>query len=557
MNYALKAIKYAQDVVEGKIPNCKPAILAAVRFLKDLEREKKSDFPYRFDYEKANRICRFMEKMPHVKGEWAGQKIKLEPWQCFIECNIFGWVNKETSYRRFRESQELIPRKNAKSTRVAIRGNYLAFVDNEPGSEVYCGATSEKQAFEVFRPAWLQVNGLPALQAQFEISLAGNAKNPGTMYREKDMSKFEVMIGNPGDGSSPHGAIVDEYHEHATDNMVETMKTGMGARRQPLLSIISTSGSLLNGPCHEMQKELQRILEGTVNDETIFGIIYGIDEGDDWEDPAMLIKANPNYGISAYEEYLLAQLKSAKRSARKQNSFRTKHLNEWVGAKSAWMNMMAWNRQRMRPGITMEDFKGIPCRISADLSSKKDVTCVDVTFFKDGHYYSFKKYFVPEKATEENDKYEEFMIGGFLETTDGYMIDQESIEEYILGILSNYNVIDTSFDEWNAAYMATRLAKLNTEVITFPFRVQYVSEPMKKLEALILDGKYWHDGNPVTTWMFGNVAAKEDTRGNIFPNKDRPNDHRCKIDGVSAAIMNMARWMISEEPPKEYKLFFV
>lgn len=558
------AIQYARDVVSGRIIACKWVDLACKRFLSDMKRQNSPDFPYKYDQKRADKFVSLAQHMPHVKGEWAakGQMIVYEPWQTFIDCNLFGWVHSVTEYRRFRLSFELIPRKNAKSTRVAIRGTYLAFVDGEVGAEVYCGATTEKQAFEVYRPAWQMVNELPSFKNVFEITMAGNSKNPGTMYRPKDMSKFEVVIGKPGDGASPHGAIVDEYHEHQTDDLVETMQTGMGARRQPLLSIVSTAGSTINGPCHQMQQEIERILEGTVIDETIFGIIFTIDKDDRWDDPKSLKKANPNYGVSVFPEFLLAQLEQAKRSPRKQNSFRTKHLNEWVGAKSAWMNMVDWNRQRMKKELTPQDFKAYPCRIAADLSSKVDVAAVDMTFEvprDDGkmHYYSFKKFFVPEAQLTENDKYMEFFTGGFLETTEGSMIDQERIEEWIKEQLREFNVIDLTFDEWNAAYMMTRLSKLKAEVISFPFRTKYVSEPMKQIEALVGDGRYWHDGNPVMTWMVGNVSAFEDARGNIFPNKARPNDPRCKIDGVAAAIMGQARWMAEESPKKEFQMFFV
>jgi phage terminase large subunit-like protein len=556
VSYAEKAEKYADDVLSGKIPACKFVVMACQRFKDDLTKQATRDFPYIFDTEKANRVCRFMELLPHVKGsEWAGQNFTLEPWQCFIECNIFGWVQMDTGFRRFRTSFELIPRKNGKSMRVGARGIYLGFVDGEAGAEVYSGASSEKQAYEVYRPAWLMVQALPDLQHQFNITLAGNPKNPGTMYRAKDMSKFEVVIGKPGDGSSPHGGIVDEYHEHDSDHLVDTLQTGMGARRQPLLSIISTAGSTLNGPCHEMQKDVARILEGLVVDDTVFAIIYGIDEDDPWDSIESLKKANPNYDVSVFGSFLLAQLEQAKRTASKQNSFRTKHLNQWVGAKSAWIPGDLWARQRKT--MKMEDFIGVPCHLAADLASKKDVAAVDVTFFKDGQYFSFKKFFVPEGALEDNDKYVDFVLGGHLEVTDGSSIDQERIEEYISEVARDHNVLDCAFDEWNADYLMTRLSKLRVEVIKFPFNVRHVSEPMKMMEAQLLDGKYWHDGNPVMDWMVGNVAARLDVRGNIFPNKERPNDHRCKIDGVPAAIMSLGRYMSLEEPTPEYKIFFV
>lgn len=580
-----KALNYAKDVVSGKLPNCKWVRLACQRFLDDLERQNTPGFPYLFDTVKADRAVKFMEKMPHIKGKWAtdGGTIVFEPWQCFIECNIFGWVHATTKKRRFRVVFELIPRKNAKSTKAAARGIYLFAADGETGAEIYSGATSEKQAFEVYRPAWEMVKRLPELCDHFGIEQAGNPKNPGTMFVMRGMSKFEVMIGKPGDGASPHAALIDEYHEHDTDHMVETMQTGMGAREQPLLCVFTTAGSNLAGPCYEMQQDMQRILERVVVDETVFCIMFGIDPEDRWDDPKSLIKANPNYGVSVYEDFLLSQLEQAKRSSSKQNAFRTKHLNEWVGAKTAWMNMMAWMRQIamideqgnihdaeavLKNGIkarvvTMDDFKNDLCHVAVDLSSKKDTTAVDITFRRvikdENHYFTFKKFFVPEAATEENEKYKEFSLTKSVEITEGFMTDQEAIEDFIIYLAKNYKIIDVAFDEWNADYMMTRLQKQKINVVKFPFRTQYVSQPMKNIEALTLDGKYWHENNPMMNWMMANVAAKPNIKDDIYPNKARVNDEKCKIDGVAVAIMSMGRWQVEDGEPQPYEptMFFM
>lgn len=551
-----RAFQYADDVLSGTILAGKWVQLACQRFLNDIERSAGGNWEYEYDAERADKAVRFMERMPHVKGKWAAQKQKLrfEPWQCFIECNVFGWVDRETKLRRFRETFELIARKNSKSTKIAARALFMFVADNETGAEIYSGATSEKQAMEVYHPAWMMAYKTPTLRNRFGIEQSGNTKNPGGMFKTGDMSKFEPLVGKPGDGSNPHFAAIDEYHEHDSDHMVDAMQTGMGAREQPLLSIISTAGTNLGGPCFEKQQEIQKILEGSIEDERIFGIIYTIDEGDQWDDPDNLMKANPNFGVSVFPDFLKAQLSQARRSATKQNAFRTKHLNEWVGAKTAWMNMIAWRKQKR--DMKIEDFKGKRCHVSVDLTSKKDVAAVDITFEENGHFYSFKKYFCPEVAAEDNDKYMEFVTAGVLELTDGSMVDQGVIEDYLQELAKDYDVIDFSFDEWQADYMMTRLAALQINVIKFLFRGKYISEPMKYLEAMVLDGKYWHDGNPMTTWMYGNVAAKIDARDNIFPNKARPNDPRCKIDGVTVSIMSLGRWLVSKEPEPEHKLFF-
>lgn len=533
---------YARDVVAGKVPAGKYVRLSCQRFIEDL---KNKDWPYRYDAEKADRAVRFMQLMPHTKGKWSAKKqlLTFEPWQHFIECNLFGWVHKVSGLRRFRESYEEEPRKNGKSIRLAARGLFLFAADGESGAEVYSGATSEKQAHEVYRPAWQMVQKMSALRERFGIEQSGNPKNPGPMYVMQDMSKFETLIGKPGDGSSPHAALVDEYHEHDTDHMVDAMQTGMGAREQPLLSIITTAGSNLAGPCYEKRRDIIRILERQVYDETIFGVIYGLDEGDAWDDPASLIKANPNYGVSVFPEFLLAQLEQARRSASKQNAFRTKHLNEWVGARAAWMNMLAWHRQKR--AFSIKDFAGCPCWMAVDLASKIDVAALMMLFLKGGQYYAVPRFYVPEAATQENEKYRDFAAGGFLTLTPGDMTDYAFIEQDIKDLAGIVNLQDVCFDDWQANYLMTRLSDSSIRVINFNQTVKNMSEAMKEVEARTLSRTLWHDGNDVMTWMMGNVTARRDAKENVYPRKENESDPRCKIDGPVSLIMAMGRALSS------------
>ncbi|EFK3632052.1 hypothetical protein A8343_002309 [Escherichia coli] len=187
--------------------------------------------------------------------------ITLEPWQLFVVCCAFGWVNKGSRLRRFREVYTEIPRKNGKSAISAGVALYCFACDNEFGAEVYSGATTEKQAWEVFRPARLMCKRTPMLTEAFGIEV--NASN---MNRPEDGARFEPLIGNPGDGSSPHCAVVDEYHEHATDALYTTMLTGMGARRQPLMWAITTAGYNIEGPCYDKRREVIEMLNGSVTE---------------------------------------------------------------------------------------------------------------------------------------------------------------------------------------------------------------------------------------------------------------------------------------------------
>lgn len=539
------ARQYASGVVEERVIACRYVTLACQRFLNDLARQGDEDWPYVFDESKADRAVKFMQLMPHTKGKWSASKSKLvfEPWQVFIEANIFGWVKKDTGKRRFREAYEEIPRKNGKSARLAARGIYLFAADGESGAEVYSGATTEKQAFEVFRPAWMMAHKLENLRNRFGIELSGNQKNPGPMFVMEDMSKFETVIGNPGDGASPHVALVDEYHEHDTDALVDTMQTGMGAREQPLLSIITTAGSNLGGPCYEKRRDVIRILEGQTIDETIFGIIYTIDEDDPWDDPASLINANPNYGVSVFPDFLLAQLQQAKRSASKQNAFRTKHLNQWVGARTVWMNMLAWQRQKR--DFTIADMAGCRCWMALDLASKKDVAALVMLFEKAGQFYCIPRFYAPEAAAEENEKYQNFALEGNLILTPGSMTDYAFIEADILDLAKQVDLQDVAFDDWQANYLITRLSNTSIPVVDFNQTVKNMSDPMKEVEARVIARTLWHDGNPVMTWMMGNVAAKIDAKENIYPRKENDNDPNCKIDGPVTLIMAMGRALVA------------
>lgn len=528
------ALAYADDVVTGEITACRYVKLACQRFLGDLQRAQ-DGWDYVFDTERADFAVEWMESLPHVKGRWArsSEGLRLEPWQRFAECNLFGWVHRKTGLRRFIEAYEEVPRKNGKSTRIAARKLFMFCEDGEHGAEIYSGATTEKQAWEIFRPAREIVRRCGWLREEYDIEV--NAK---TMLILRDGSRFEPMIGKPGDGSAPHAAAVDEYHEHETDHMVDTMATGMGSREQPMLSIITTAGVNLSGPCYEKRRDIVRILEGDVKDESIFGIIYGVDEGDAWDDEASLIKANPNYDVSVSGDFLKRQLAIARRSSTKQNAFRTKHLNQWVGARVAWMNMLAWQRQK-NAQLRIEDYADAPAYLGIDLASKRDIAAVSVVIPNGNEYVTFAYFWAPEGAAEDSDKHRELATGGSLALTQGNATDYGAIEEKIDELATLLNVRGAGYDTWQAEKLAQDLMSRGMPMRAYQQTVKNMSEPMKEVDAMVLDGRLWHDGNSCMTWMMGNVAARTDAKDNIYPRKASENDRYCKIDGPVALIMAM------------------
>ena len=531
-DYADIAADYARRVTLGEILACALVRKACARHLEDLSRQESKDFPYRFDERAAAKACGFVELMPHTKGVWAGrgERLRLEPWQVFILASVFGWVRKSDGLRRFRKVYIEVPRKNGKSALSAPVGLYMMAADGEHGAEVYSGATTEQQAWEVFRPAKIMAERTPEFLEAFGVEvMASNISIPA------NGSRFKPIIGKPGDGASPSCAIVDEYHEHDTDELYDTMLTGMGARRQPLMWVITTAGADIAGPCYALRSDVVRMLEGTAQDDTLFGIVYTVDEGVDWTSEDALRMANPNYGVSVGDEFLREQIRDAVQNARKQNVVKTKHLNVWVTARAAFLNMERFN-QAADAGLREEDFEGEACWMGLDLASKIDIACVSKLFYRDGKWYVFVRSYLPEARVQDPEKrhYQEWAHGGYLTVTEGDVIDYERIQTDIERDAKRFRITALGYDPYSATQMAQNLQKAGLNVIEVPQRVQQLSEPMKEIEAIILDGRLAHDGNPCTAWQFSNVTAKVDANDNVFPRKEQPHS---KIDAFVATVI--------------------
>lgn len=542
--------EYVSGVLSGEVLACKWIRLACERHRRD--REASASFPYRFDAAKAERACKFSEFFPHVKGKWAarGEKLKLEPWQCFFIGSIFGWVHKKTGLRRFRKVRGYLPRKNGKSLVVAPVGLYMLTADNEPGAEVYSGATSEKQAWEVFGPAKQMAKLVPDFTAAYGVEI--NAKS---LTRVEDMAKFEPVIGKPGDGASPHCSITDEYHEHTTDEQLATMETGMGAREQPLSIVVSTAGDNVAGPCYDDWLQCQKMLEGVIEDDRLFALIFTIDQEDDWTSEAALRKANPNFDVSVSSDFLLAQQRDAINNPRKQGHFKTKHLNLWVQARDAFMNMQRW-AESGDASLKLEDFKGRRCYVGMDLASKIDLTALELLFPEpDGTFVRFGKYYLPEDTVmlPENQHYQGWHKDGWLTATDGNQTDYFHILDDIKQMAQDFEIIEFPYDPHNATMLVTALQGEGLPMISFGPTVLNFSEPMKQIQALVQDRKIRHNFDPVMNWAMSNVTGKMDRKDNVFPNKERPEN---KIDPYVALCMAMGRVMLAR-PDKPLQMFML
>ena len=541
-----RATKYAKDIVGGKIPACRLTVLACQRFLSDLESKK-----WKLNRDRAERACEFVELMPHVKGKWAGSPMTLEPWQSFIFVNLFGWEGPD-GLRRFRRAYIRVPRKNGKTSIAAPVGLLMLTVEAEPGAEVYCGATSEAQANEVFRPAKAMAERARGFKQTFGLTIAASS-----IFREDGLSFFQRIISKPGEGQSPLCAIHDEFHEHKTSEQVDSMDTGMGARQEPLQFIITTAGTDTSSPCKELDDYAVKVLEGAFSNDSFFALLYGIDDEDDWTDFAVWKKANPNFGVSVSEEYLRGKLAEAIQRTSLQNTVKTKHLNCWVNAGTAWINMAKWNANADE-GLELERFAGCKAWVGIDLASKIDLVAMMILIEFEGAYYLFGKYYLPEETIQikGNEHYQKWVMEGWITETPGARTDFWYLErdlcghhpahpdwqdgdEEIEGIYDILSIEEIVYDPREATYVMPAIqAKVSCPVVEMTQSAASLSEPMKEFEGEICNGSLFHCGDPVLQWAAGNVILKELRNKLYYPAKQNV---AAKIDPIVAAVMAMAR----------------
>lgn len=565
MKYTTKALVYAEAVVNGDITACELVVLACKRFLNDLSRQRTKKFPFYYSADHAERACSFIEKLPHIKGEWAKQHLTLtlEGWQCFLVCNLFGWLCARTVHdsqglvlmhqetRRFRTTYWEVARKNAKSTLLSAIGLYMLAADNEEGAEVYSAATTHKQAKIVWADARQMVLKSPGMRARFGIDV--NAKNLSVLSHA---SKFEPLHsqGETLDGLNVHCAINDELHAHKKRELYDVLETATGSRTQPLIMNITTAGYNKAGICYELRAYAIKILQKVFDDETFFGVIYTLDKDDDPMDRNNWVKANPNFGVSVYPFDMERLAKKAQESPSSMNNFLTKRLNVWCNAESAWMNMQQWDRCADRD-LNEDDFRDDDLWVGVDLASKVDMNAV-VRLYKrvingQTHVYCFPTFYLPQAAIDEgaNSQYDGWKRRGLLIATPGNIIDLDKIEHDISRIRDGRSLREVCFDPGhNSTQWANHLLDENIEMVEVRPTVLNFSEPMKWWEALVKDGRFHHDGNEIMTWMVSNVVVKQDFKDNIYPRKERNEN---KIDGAVAVCIGMNRLLADESGVSE------
>lgn len=525
-------LQYIDDVLSGKIPACKKVKQAVQRHVNDIKKSEAGTFPYYFDHKKAQMAIIFFCQLVHTKGKLAGQKLHPEPWQQFIIANLYGWRRRDDNRRRYLRAYIQIARKNGKSFLAA--GIALYDLVTERGAEVYSAATKKDQAKIVFEDAKKTVQYSPDLKKYIKPLAHSLICGDGSM-------KPLASDSNTLDGLNPSCAVIDEFHAHKNTDLIEVIETGMTARVQPLMFIITTAGNDRNVPCFAEYERLGKLLAGTKgyeNDE-YFCMIFELDKGDDWKNEKNWYKANPNLGISVELDKMRAAYNEALLKSSKETEFRTKNLNEWLNVAEVWINDRQWSKCLKR--FAEKNLAGLRCWGGIDLSKRLDFTVLTWYFeLKTGKRYAKHYFFIPEGQIDAKMRQDSYLIRQWIKQ--GYIIATPGETQdfsYMLNIIredsKKYDIQEIAYDRNLAEYLIQDLEAEFT-CVEFSQSITGMSEPSKAWEQAITEGKII-DNNPVMAWMVSCATVKPDVNGNIKPIKPDVNKTSKRIDGVITSIM--------------------
>jgi phage terminase large subunit-like protein len=539
-------------VLRGEIVTGRLVYLAVKRHYEDLISGAKRGIV--FEPAHGWHIIGFIEKFfVHIKGPLAGKPILLDPWQKFWTAVLYGWRRQVDGARRFSRGYEEVARKNGKSTWKGPQGAYLFSMDGEIGAEVYAVATTRAQAMTVFKPAFDNikrwVRRSPGVARSFKVY--------GGLNQEKvelDSSVFAPLPANAEnlDGLNPSAILFDELHAQKHRDVWDVMESALGARLQPLLSAITTAGFILDGICTEVRAYLISILEGKRVDDTFFGYVYTLDEGDDPFEERNWPKANPGLGRSKTLEYMRGMARKAAALPGARANFLTKDLNIWCNSAEGWFDISVWDKggKKFDPDMLM----GRRCFGGLDLGSTRDLTAYSLVFPPEedgGEWYVLVWFWCPKDkiTTQEHDDaapYQRWASEGWITGTEGNVTDYNPVRLRILQSMREYEILEVGFDSWNATQLANELMESDVPLVQVPQNTGGMYPGSKRLEELVYGLRLQHGGNPVLRFCALNTALLFDTNGNFRPNKMKSNATG-RIDGIVATVMALSR-AVSHEP---------
>lgn len=524
-----KYYQYAEDVVAGKIIAGDLIIKACQRFLTDL---KRPDLEFRED--KVDNAINFISMLRHFTGKSAGKPFILEPWQAFVTANLTGFFWKDSGLRRFTNAYLECSRKQGKTAFAVALCVYFFLGDGEAGAEVDFAANSKEQAKIAFTFAQMFCRGLDPKQRDIKI------------YRDRinvelNASSMRVFASDDSklDGFNASVYLLDEYHSAKNSKLRDVLKSSQGMRENPMGIIITTAGFDKTGPCYQLRTAYTEVLNGFKTDDSVFVGIWGLDDTDDWKNPAVWPKSNPNLNVTVTEKYIREQVQSAINVKSEEVGCRTKTLNQWCDAVDVWIPESYITKCRQK--VDLEIFRGEYLYAGVDLSAVSDMTAVSVVGFKEkeGKYYFVTDYYLPEETLNNSvnsELYKLWARQGLLHITPGNVVDYEYITKDLLEKEKKFGVRiwQVNYDQWNATAWAIKATELGLNINPQSQSIGAFNQPTKELERIVLSNEAVIDSNEITAACFRNVTLRYDSNMNCKP--DKRDTREKKIDGVISMI---------------------
>jgi phage terminase large subunit-like protein len=493
-----------------------------------------------FDEGAAQLAVDFFEQvLMHVKGEGAGEPFVLAPWQQDrLIRPLFGWKRADGT-RRYRTAYIEVPRKNGKSSIGAGIAIYLLVADGEPGAEVYSCASDREQAAIVFDVAKQMRNASPELRKRTK------AYKRAIVYHAM-ASSYKVLSSDAETkhGFNVHACIFDELHAQPNRKLFDVMTTSTGARRQPLMVLLTTAGWDRHSICWEVHEYATKVRDGIIEDPSFLPVIYAADEHAAWDDPSTWAAANPGLGQSVKLEYLEQQAAKARESLAYLNTFKRLHLNLWTAQAEKAIDMDAWDA--CGGPADLEALAGRPCYAGLDLASTSDIAALVLWCPGEGEEETPRvvpRFWVPRDNVEKRVRkdrvpYDVWIERGLITATEGNIVDYDVIRREINALQERVEIREIAYDRWGATQLATQLGGDGFTMVPFGQGFASMAAPTKELLSLVTAGGFAHGGHPVLRWMAGNLAVKQDAAGNLKPDKASSSE---KIDGIVALIMALDR----------------
>lgn len=532
-----RAEQYAEDVRSGKEIACHWVKKAVERYYNDLDNAIEKG--WYFDRKAAERVINFVEKLKHIKGAQANCYLTLEPWQCFVLWNLFGFKMASTGTRRFREAYVSVAKKNGKTTLAAPISLYMGLADKEVGAEIYYVAVTRDQAKICF-------DTVKKMVEKSDLSKMCRIYRDAVTYEPNGVT-FKALSSeaNSLDGKSSHFVVIDEYHAHPTDEVYDLMQNSVVGRVSPMVFVITTAGLNLSSPCYAYDQTMRKILDGAIESDRHFAIIYTLDDAEEVHDPQKWYKANPCLNKSLLEESLQEQYKQMINAPYKMANILTKHFNMWVDAPTVWITNAEWGEKNSI--VPAESLKGKECYGALDLANTGDYCCYLKMFTEGGRFQFLWKYYIPEKKFKarydmqrEHANIAEWVKNGWLTITDGDVTDYDYIMADIERDMAEYRFVKMAFDPWNSAQIAAKLSEKGVVMEPFTQTIGNFAYPTKEFYRIVLKKIVDHYDNPVSRWMLSNVVIRTDVNGNERPDKAKSAE---KIDGIVAAIMALGQYL--------------